>query len=109
MGKKRVSFISESLATTGKVTKTVSPQKRIQERKIERRPARNPYRKSQTRRHLAPGRSAAATGATAVAAGPVANRVWNFPTKVEEFKKPEIEEMFRDFWKTVEEHQQTHG
>jgi len=103
--KKRVSFISESLATTGKVTKTVSPQKRIQERKIERRPARNPYRKSQTRRHLAPGRTAAATGATAAAARPVANRVWNFPTKVEEFKKPEIEEMFRDFWKTVEEHQ----
>ena len=67
-----------------------------------KRPARNPYRKSetQTRRKAFPARATK----LASAAGNQ-QRQWNFPTRIEEFQKPEVEDIFNDFWKTVEDHQ----
>jgi len=99
--KRRVTFLNEP--TSGKTARNASAaQKGIQERKIERRPARNPYRKSetQTRRKAFPARATK----LASAAGNQ-QRQWNFPTRIEEFQKPEVEDIFNDFWKTVEDHQ----
>jgi len=101
--KRRVTFLNEG--TSGKTARNASAaQKGIQERRIERRPARNPYRKSetQTRRKAFPAR---ATKLAAAAAGNQQQRKWNFPTRIEEFQKPEVEDIFNDFWKTVEDHQ----
>jgi len=102
--KRRVTLLNET-GTSEKTTtaRTASAlQKGIQERKIERRPARNPYRKSetQTRRKAFPTR---ATGKLASTGN--SGRPWNFPTRLEEFQKPEVEDMFNDFWKSVEDHQ----
>jgi len=98
--KRRTTFINES-AASGRANKNASSaaihQKGIQERKIERRPARNPYRKSetQTRRKI--------FGARASKSSPKTGAVWSFPTRVEDFKKPEVEELFGDFWKSIDE------
>jgi len=95
--KKRVTFLNGS-GVSAKTTRNASaPQKGTQDRKIERRPARNPYRKteSQSRRKAAfPAPASKSTPAT-----------WNFPTRVEDFQKPQVEDIFNDFWKTVEDHQ----
>merc|ERR1712168_1461752 len=94
-------FLNEP--TSGKTARNASAaQKGIQERKIERRPARNPYRKSetQTRRKAFPARA----NKLASAAGNQ-QRQWNFPTTIEAFQKPEVEDISNDFWKTVEDHQ----
>jgi len=103
--KKRVSFLNESATTSGRTTKSATSQKGIQERRIEKRPVRNPYRKSEihTRRKVFPAR--AAKSASAASAATENQRRWNFPTRLEEFQKPEVEDMFNDFWKTVEDHQ----
>jgi len=106
--KKRVTFLNESAASSGRTTKSATPQKGIQERRIERRPARNPYRKSetQTRRKVFPARATKSAAAASSNASVTGNqRRWNFPTRLEEFQKPEVEDMFNDFWKTVEDHQ----
>merc|ERR1712002_796035 len=34
---------------------------------------------------------------------PKTGAVWSFPTRVEDFKKPEVEELFGDFWKSIDE------
>jgi len=102
--KRRVTLLNET-GTSGKTTtRTASdPQKGIQERKIERRPTRNPYRKSETQQTRPKAFTARATAKLASGRNP--GRPWNFPTRLEEFQKPEVEDMFSDFWKTVEDHQ----
>jgi len=99
--KKRVTFLNESAPTGNRnLASASSQQKRVQDRKIERRPVRNPYRKTenQKRRKVFGARlsKASASGKS---------NVWNFPTKIDEFKKPEVEEIFNDFWKSVDDHE----
>lgn len=96
--KRRVAFLNES-APSGKTNKNIASvpqQKGIQDRKMERRPVRNPYRKSETQaRRKVFSAKASKTSKS--------GKVWNFPTKIDEFKKPEVEEIFNDFWKSVDE------
>jgi len=99
--KKRVTFFSES-ATPGRAAKNTSAaaaRKTLHDRK---RPARNPFRKPETdaRRKKAP-----AARVTTKAASASNQRVWNFPTRVEEFAKPEMEHVFNEFWQSVEDFQ----
>jgi len=103
--KKRVTFFNESAppaarASAKTTSAAASPRKTLQDRKIERRPARNPFRKpeSEARRKKL---FAARAGAK-----PAPNqRLWNFPTKIEEFAKPEKEQICGEFWRSVDDYQ----
>jgi hypothetical protein len=103
--KKRVTFFNESVppaarASAKTTSAAASPRKTLQDRKIERRPARNPFRKpeSEARRKKL---FAARAGAK-----PAPNqRLWNFPTKIEEFAKPEKEQICGEFWRSVDDYQ----
>jgi len=102
---KRVTFFNGSAPPAAKASaKTTSaaasPRKTLQDRKIERRPARNPFRKpeSEARRKKL---FAARAGAK-----PAQNqRLWNFPTKIEDFAKPEKEQICGEFWRSVDDYQ----
>merc|ERR1719334_2251585 len=99
--KRRVTFLNES-APSGKISRSTASatiqQKGVQDRKIERRPARNPYRKAETQTRLK--MFGAGTPKMLASQKP---GVWNFPTRIEDFKKPELEDIFNDFWKSVDE------
>jgi len=100
--KRRVTFLNES-APSGKISRSTASaatqQKGVQDRKIERRPARNPYRKAETQTR----RKMFGAGTPTPMLASQKPGVWNFPTRIEEFKKPEIEDIFNDFWKSVDE------
>jgi len=90
--KRRVTFLNDAV-TPRRSLKTAGPldQKKTQDRKITKRPLRNPYRKMPSTIDVGPPK-----------------RTWKFPTKLDEFNPhPEntIEDIFSDFWKSVDEDQ----
>lgn len=95
--KRRAAFVNQP-ASNMKMTRGFAPsQKGVQERKIEKRSAlRNPYRKSE-----APSKRKTVN----FRLSNVSSKPWSFPTKVDEFKKPEAEELVGDFWKSVDDSQ----